>query len=76
MERNPDIIIVCYMIKEHNLTAQFRNRVGWAEIEAVKNGKIYADIDPDILLRPGPRIVLGLKELAKRFYPEKFETTN
>ena len=27
------------------------------------------DINPDLLLRPGPRLTQGLKEIYKRLYP-------
>ncbi len=46
-------------------------RPGWQTIDAVKNGKIFG-IDPDIISRPGPRIIDALEQLAKDFYPEKF----
>jgi iron complex transport system substrate-binding protein len=44
-------------------------RLGWAGISAVKNNRLYNDIDPDLLLRPGPRVTDGLKEIHKRLYP-------
>jgi len=47
-----------------------KQRFGWNKIEAVKNGRVFNDINPDILLRPGPRLILGLKQLYKKFYPE------
>ena len=46
-------------------------RPGWNAIDAVKNGKIFA-VDPDIVSRPGPRIVDALEQLAKDVYPERF----
>jgi ABC-type Fe3+-hydroxamate transport system substrate-binding protein len=46
----------------------FSNRLGWQGINAVRAGRIYADIDPDIILRPGPGIAQGLLELHERFY--------
>jgi len=36
----------------------------WSRLEAVKNGKILF-IDPDILFRPGPRIVSAIEEISK-----------
>jgi iron complex transport system substrate-binding protein len=44
-------------------------RPGWNAIDAVNNGRIYG-IDPDIISRPGPRIVDALEQLADLFYPE------
>jgi len=46
-------------------------RPGWNAIDAVKNNKIFA-INPDIVSRPGPRIVDALEQLAKDVYPERF----
>ncbi len=67
IRKNPDCIIATYMsgINPGNV---FKNRLGWSNIAAVKNNRIYCDINPDLLLRPGPRIVEGIKELHKRFY--------
>jgi ABC-type Fe3+-hydroxamate transport system substrate-binding protein len=45
-----------------------RGRFGWSDISAVKNNRLYSDIDPNILLRPGPRVTLGIKEIYKRLY--------
>ncbi|SDC00605.1 iron complex transport system substrate-binding protein [Paenibacillus sp. UNCCL117] len=46
-----------------------RERSGWDQIDAVKEGKL-AGIDKDTTSRPGPRITQGLKEIAKGIYPE------
>jgi iron complex transport system substrate-binding protein len=46
-------------------------RPGWGSISAVKNNRIYA-IDPDIVSRPGPRLVDALEALAKLLYPDRF----
>ena len=46
-------------------------RPGWSNIDAVKNGKIFG-VDPNIISRPGPRIVDALEQVAKDLYPEKF----
>jgi len=64
---NPDCIIMAYMDKEPGLKL-VENRFGWGNIKAVKNKRVFNDIDPDTLLRPGPRITSGLKEINKRLY--------
>jgi ABC-type Fe3+-hydroxamate transport system substrate-binding protein len=46
-------------------------RPGWADIAAVKNGKVYA-INPDPIQRPGPRLVDALEQVAKLLHPEAF----
>jgi iron complex transport system substrate-binding protein len=44
----------------------------WKEISAVRSGRIYV-IDSDLILRPSPRIVAGLEEMAKAIHPEAFK---
>jgi len=44
----------------------------WQKITAVKQGRIFT-IDDDLVSRYGPRIVLGLEEMAKIIHPELFE---
>jgi len=68
INRNPDCIILTYMDKEKPIRL-LSGRFGWKGISAVKNNRLYNDISPDLLLRPGPRIVQGLKEIHKRLYP-------
>jgi len=67
IKRNPDCIIITYMDKRV-VSRSMASRFGWSGIAAVKNNRVYADIDSNLLLRPGPRIVEGLKEIQKRLY--------
>ncbi len=39
---------------------------------AVRNGRVYA-IDGDLLMRPGPRLVDGLEQIARALHPEAFK---
>jgi iron complex transport system substrate-binding protein len=41
-------------------------RPGWADVAAVRAGRVWADINPDLLLRPGPRLVEGQEVLGAR----------
>jgi len=66
---NPQCIILAYMDKETPLKL-VKQRFGWDKIDAVKNGRVFNDIDPDTLLRPGPRIVQGLENIYKRLYSD------
>jgi iron complex transport system substrate-binding protein len=43
-----------------------------AAVPAVRDGRILT-IDPELLVRPGPRLVLGLERLARGLHPEAFE---
>ncbi|HEU4759742.1 MAG TPA: ABC transporter substrate-binding protein [Dehalococcoidia bacterium] len=46
-------------------------RPGWDQIAAVRSGRVEA-VDPDIVSRPGPRLVEAMKVLARALYPERF----
>jgi iron complex transport system substrate-binding protein len=46
-------------------------RPGWGAVSAVVNGRVHG-ADPNILSRPGPRIVEALEQLAAFLYPEVF----
>jgi len=59
IERNPDIIIAVGFSEGMLLPSS---------ISAVKNNRIYKDMNPSILLRPGPRIIDAIEELNKIFY--------
>ncbi len=69
LERNPDCIILGYMNKNPD-ALKIGSRLGWGNIAAVKNNRIYRDIDPNLFFRPGPRLVEGLEAIHKRLYPE------
>ena len=68
IKRNPDCIILAYM---GNLSPieQVMARPGWGNINAVKNDRVYNDINPDSLLRPGPRVAEAVEEFFKKLYP-------
>lgn len=65
IREDPDCIILAYMDKAGSVKSVGR-RFGWRGISAVKNNRIYDDINPDLYLRPGPRLVDGLKEIQKK----------
>jgi ABC-type Fe3+-hydroxamate transport system substrate-binding protein len=44
----------------------FLKRLGWQGMAASRSGRIYDDVNPDILFRPGPRIVDGIEAIAQR----------
>jgi len=75
--RNPEVIISLYGAQHIHFATleEFKKRPGWAEIEAVKNGKVYL-LDENLIVRPGPRIVLGLEAVARFLHPEIFGQSN
>jgi iron complex transport system substrate-binding protein len=68
VERDPDVIVLGYMASGVSAARSVGSRLGWGGIMAVRNGRVYDDIDPDILFRPGPRLIYGLEALNDRFY--------
>ena len=73
IEWNPDIIIVARMGRPGDAAVQLSQRIGWAGISAVKNGRVIDDIHPDLLFRPGPRLIDGVKALAVRLHKAEGE---
>ncbi|HXH21018.1 MAG TPA: helical backbone metal receptor [Dehalococcoidia bacterium] len=70
VQRNPQVIVLAD--EAAGVTADsVRARPGWSVIEAVRNNRICI-VDPDIVSRPGPRIVDGLEALGRCLYPEQF----
>lgn len=67
IKRNPDCIILTYMDPQKPLSL-LQGRFGWKNIRAVQNNRVYNDISSDILLRPGPRVTRGIKELYEHLY--------
>jgi iron complex transport system substrate-binding protein len=65
---NPDVILVARMHRATNAAAELSSRIGWDQIDAIKKGRIISDIDPDLLFRPGPRLIDGVKALSARLH--------
>ncbi|MGB7055587.1 MAG: cobalamin-binding protein [bacterium] len=56
--RNPDIIIVLH-------PEEIAGRTGWQKVAAIMNGRVYTHLNPDHLMRPGPRLVQGFRQLVQ-----------
>ncbi len=70
VDRNPEVIILAD--EAAGVSADdVKARPGWDVIAAVKDDRICT-VDPDIISRPGPRIVDALEALAECLYPEIF----
>jgi iron complex transport system substrate-binding protein len=64
----PDVIILAD--EEAGESAETVSaRPGWDAIPAVQNGRIYP-VDPDIVSRPGPRLINALDVLMTHLYQE------
>jgi iron complex transport system substrate-binding protein len=58
IKRDPELILLLH-------PGNISDRVGWKEIAAVKNKRIFKDLNQDYLLRPGPRLVEGFNTLKR-----------
>ncbi|HOX08029.1 MAG TPA: helical backbone metal receptor, partial [Planctomycetota bacterium] len=67
IRRDPQVIVVTQMGEEGAAAARaLAVRPGWGGVRAVRDGRVWSDLDPDCLLRPGPRLIKGLDELRAR----------
>lgn len=64
ISRNPDYIITIamYFGEGERPEDEIKNRVGWQDINAVKNGRVFL-LDSDEISRPGPRLVSAAQSL-------------
>ena len=68
VERDPDVIILGYTVKGESAAGYLSKRFGWGGIKAIRQKKVYDDIDPNVLFRPGPRLADAVVKLNERFY--------
>lgn len=71
IEKNPDIYI-----SMHSTPEELAGMAGISGLDCIKNGDIiYIEEnspDSELVARPGPRIVEGVRLLAEKIYPERF----
>ena len=70
VERDPDVILTT--LRDTILELEGDKRSGWDRISAVQNERYYR-IDPDIVSRPSPRLIEGLRVMAQLLHPDLFE---
>ncbi|UCC12966.1 MAG: cobalamin-binding protein [candidate division WOR-3 bacterium] len=58
IRRNPEVILVLHPVA-------VGSRSGWDNVDALKYDRVYADINQDHLMRPGPRLVEGFNTLRE-----------
>jgi iron complex transport system substrate-binding protein len=71
IKKNPDVIITTYGYYTEDPIEKVMQREGWGTITAIQKEHVY-DVHSDLVTRAGPRLVEGVKELAKSVYPEVF----
>lgn len=70
VKQNPDVIIVMYSYVP-DIVESVKKRDGFSDITAVKEERVV-QVDENLTSRTGPRLALGLEEIAKAIYPEAF----
>ena len=68
---SPQVIILTEDPQYGGDPTQVYQRAGWSGIAALQSHRVY-NINPDIISRPGPRLVDALEQIAKMLHPELF----
>ncbi len=61
----PDVLILPKIPEKR--VKELAARPGWKNLEAVKRGKLFYKMNPDLICRMGPRSIEGIKLLSKIF---------
>ena len=71
---DPEVIVLGDAAFDPTITAETVNdRDGWAQMTAVKDGRVVVFPEGILVGRPGPRIVDGLEALARVLHPDAFD---
>ena len=69
LEAEPEVIIVLTDEAAYTSEQLLEKHPTWDIVPAVRNGRVHG-IHPDLLSRPGPRLTLGLAQLASLLHPD------
>lgn len=73
---NPDFLIALPcgfdLARTRTEMSSLLNKPGWAELKAVRTGRVFLCDGSAYFNRPGPRLVESLEILAEMLHPEKF----
>jgi len=76
IERDPEVIVVTPCGFDIGRTRQEKSllseRSGWADLAAVRSGRVYIADGNQYFNRPGPRVVESLEILSEILHPEAF----
>jgi iron complex transport system substrate-binding protein len=70
----PEVLITTYMASEPNAETlaseleNLRTLAGWNNLPAVRDGRVHY-LDPDLMTRPGPRLVEALEQVVSLLHP-------
>jgi iron complex transport system substrate-binding protein len=63
LRQNPDVILSLSMGAPGATLGRLRETAGWRALQAVKDGRVHDAFDPDIVCRPGPRILTAADQI-------------
>lgn len=69
LAKDPEIIIYSYHGSSKQSKEDILERPGWETVNAIKHNRVFY-VNEDILLRPTPRLIDGLEEVANIIRPE------
>ena len=67
--RDPDVIILMDMADTNAVFKTVAARTGWDRLKAVRTGRVYAGLDPNVIEKPGPRVLQALRMLNACLQP-------
>ncbi len=73
LAEQPDVIILAQG-DDYDPGRLLENHPSWRVLPAVEHGRVFS-MDPDLLLRPGPRVVDGILQMTLFISPELFSTS-
>ena len=69
LTQRPDVIIGAFGA-DYDPNQLLQRHPSWDVVPAVANGRVYS-LNPNLLLRPGPRLVEGAWQMAHRLHPDR-----
>ena len=64
LAHDPEVVLcLSDAARAHSQTAAFRERTGWNQLRAVRDGRVFGGFDTNLLLKPGPRVLQALPAL-------------
>ena len=71
LRRDPDVIVWPRRLDAGDTAAQaLRSRPGWRRLRAIRGGRLVS-VDVDLFNRPGPRVALAARTLARALHEER-----
>jgi iron complex transport system substrate-binding protein len=72
VRRQPDIVLLSHTEDTPTDVDRLSATVGWRELSAIREGNVF-QVDANLYNRPGPRVTLAARTLARLLHPEAFE---